>query len=339
MVLSSRWVLPSLGEDVATGWPVPLELMTLPAPGPLLGSVRLVRTAALLVTGAGSALTTAVLDAARQAGRTVPMARATDRRELDLADPFGVRDVVRAWARVVRADGQHRAVVVSIDAWTDAAGAEATEDDAYAVNASGPAVLASVCAEVGAWLLHVSTAEVFGGPGPHPADEAPQPVSALGRTRLAGEQAVREIHPDGSWVVRAGWVYGPAPTDVVGAAAAGARTTGEVVAFPDQQGSPTWAADLGPVLVALALSDTEPGLLHAAPPTGASFFELAREVFTALGADPDRVRPGAAPGGGPPRPHDTVLVPDLVLPDWRVSLRRALSPRGTAEPDPGISGP
>jgi dTDP-4-dehydrorhamnose reductase len=316
---------------------VPLGLLSLPAgareTGARLGSVDLVRTAALLVTGGGGAVATAVLAAAREAGRAVPMARSTDRRELDLADPFGVRDVVRTWARVVRADGGHRAVVVNADAWTDADSAEEHEDDAYAVNAAGPAVLAAVCAEVGAWLLHVSSADVFGGPGsaPRAAGEVPHPVSAYGRTRLAGEQAVREIHPDGSWVVRTGWVYGPSPQDVVGAAAAGVRGAGEVVAFDDRHGSPTWAGDLGPALVALALSDVEPGMLHAASLGAASFYDLTRETYAVLGADPGLVRPVAASATGAPRPSHAVLSPaswDATglppLPAWQDGLRRAL---------------
>jgi dTDP-4-dehydrorhamnose reductase len=186
---------------------------------------------------------------------------------------------------------------------------------------------------VGAWLLHISTADVFGGPGsaPREVDETPRPVSAYGRTRLAGEQAVREIHPDGSWVVRTGWVYGPSPQDVVGAAAAGARGDGEVVAFDDRFGSPTWAGDLGPALVALALSDVDPGVLHVASPGTASFHDLTREAYAVLGADPGRVRAVAAPATGAPRPSHAVLSTGSwdaaglpPLPGWREGLRRAL---------------
>src|SRR5437016_2379919 len=87
---------------------------------------------------------------------------------------------------------------------------DADEDDEYAVNATGPAVLAAVIAPTAARLVHVSTDYVFRGDAtkPYEVDDAPDPASAYGRTKLAGELAVRELLPERSYVVRTAWVYG-----------------------------------------------------------------------------------------------------------------------------------
>ena len=111
---------------------------------------------------------------------------ALSRSGLDITDPAAVR------AAVAGCD-----LVVNTAAWTDVDGAEADEDAATAVNATGTANVAAACAEAGALLLQLSTDYVFAGraTAPYPEDAPVQPVNAYGRGKAAGEAAVRAAFP------------------------------------------------------------------------------------------------------------------------------------------------
>src|SRR5205085_83547 len=102
--------------------------------------------------------------------------------------------MVLGWERIVRSDNpDHQLVVVNCAAYTAVDAAETDEDTAYAVNAAAPALLATACDKVGARLIHVSTDYVFPGDAatPYDVDDETGPRSAYGRTKLAGELAVR----------------------------------------------------------------------------------------------------------------------------------------------------
>lgn len=285
---------------------------------------------ALLVTGAGGQLAAGLLG--QVTGRRDCFARGLRRSELDICDPTAVQHVVGTWARVLREDSAaHRLVVVNTAAYTAVDAAEDDESAAYAANATGPALLAGACARVGAQLVHVSTDYVFAGTAdrPYEIDDPPGPRSAYGRTKLAGEQAVRALLPAGSWVVRTAWLYGSGANFVrTMARLSQERETVDVVA--DQHGSPTWSRDLAAGLLALAAASPPPGTYHCTGSGATTWHGLAQAVFEELGADPDRVRPTttAAYPRPAPRPANSRLSPASwhvaglpAMPPWRESLR------------------
>src|SRR5512133_2850699 len=161
---------------------------------------------------------------------------AVTRAELDVTDPAAVEKVV------VEARPE---VVLNAAAYTAVEAAETDEAAALAVNGAAPATLAQVCALHGGGLVHVSTDYVFAGDAatPYEVQAATGPRSAYGRTKLAGERAVRELLPERSWVVRTAWVYGETGGNFVRTMARleGSRDTLDVV--DDQRGSPTWSRD------------------------------------------------------------------------------------------------
>ncbi|HST48092.1 dTDP-4-dehydrorhamnose reductase [Jatrophihabitans sp.] len=227
-------------------------------------------------------------------------------------------------------------LVVNAAAYTAVDQAEAEEERAYAVNATGPALLAAAAARTGARLLQVSTDYVFAGDAdqPYPEQAQPAPRSAYGRTKLAGELAVRELAPEHGYVVRTAWVYGATGTNFVKTMARLERDREFLEVVDDQRGSPTWSADLARGLVQLAGSDAAPGTYHCTGAGETSWWGLARAVFEELGADPERVRPTST-GKFPrpaPRPAYSVLSDAAwraaglrPLPHWRAALRQAFA--------------
>ncbi len=208
-----------------------------------------------------------------------------------------VTAVERSGLDITDADAVDRAVtghdvVVNAAAWTDVDGAETAEDAAYAANATGPANLAAASARHGARLLHVSTDYVFAGDAsaPYAEDAEPAPLGAYGRTKLAGEQAVLAAGAEG-YVVRTAWVYGEHGRNFVATMLRLATGDGPVDVVADQHGSPTWSADLADGLVTLGSSAAAPGIYHCTNAGHTTWWGLARAVFAAAGADPERVRP------------------------------------------------
>jgi dTDP-4-dehydrorhamnose reductase len=251
---------------------------------------------------------------------------ALGRAELDITDPGAVRQAVQA----IRPD-----VVANCAAWTAVDAAEHDEAAAFAVNAAGAANIARACAASTARLVHFSTDYVFDGlassPYPENADLAPR--SAYGRTKAAGEWAVRALLPSRSWVVRTAWLYGAGGSNFVKTMIRLESTRDVIDVVDDQRGQPTWSADVAWQVVRLAESDAPAGVYHATASGETTWWGLARAVFQELGADVSRVR--ATTTARSPRParrpaysvlgHDAWAAARLpTLPPWRQSLSRAL---------------
>lgn len=268
-----------------------------------------------LVTGAGGQLGSDLLRVLAD----VPGAEAVGvaRAELDITDPAAAEQALVD----VRPD-----VVLNAAAYTAVDAAEADEAAALAVNAEGPATLAQVCALHGGRLIQVSTDYVFAGDAqaPYEVDAPVGPRSAYGRTKLAGEQAVRQLLPERSWVVRTSWVYGETGGNFVKSIArlAGERDTLDVV--DDQRGCPTWSRDLAAGLVALAGSTAPPGVYHCTNAGETTWCGLARAVFAEIGADPGRVRPTSTAAVPRPAPRPAYSV--LSGAGWRAAGLPAMRP-------------
>jgi dTDP-4-dehydrorhamnose reductase len=285
----------------------------------------------ILVTGAGGQLGADVvrLGGGHAGAHTVV---GLTRAELDVTDPAAVeKAVVDAGAELV----------VNAAAYTAVDAAEDDEAGAAEINAGAPATLARVCALHGAGLVHVSTDYVFAGDAttPYEVDAPTGPRSAYGRTKLAGERAVRELLPDRSWVVRTAWVYGESGGNFVRTMARleAQRETLDVV--DDQRGAPTWSRDLAAGLLELAERAPAPGVYHCTNSGDTTWFGLARAVFEELGADPERVRPTTTDRFPRPAPRPAYSVLSMAaweqagLPrprPWRDALHAAFAEVGNA---------
>jgi dTDP-4-dehydrorhamnose reductase len=266
----------------------------------------------------------------RELARLLPGAAALGHGELDICDPEAVPAIA----------GYRPDVVINAAAFTDVDGAETRVEQAMAVNAVGPGLLAAECRRLDATLIQLSTDYVFDGQAsaPYAEDAPPRPRSVYGASKLAGERAALASGAR-TYVVRTSWVYAGAATNFVTTMTRLARERASVDAVDDQRGQPTWARDLAGALIGLGASDAAPGIYHATNAGQTTRWGLARAVFAEIGADPERVRPTTSRAQHRPasRPAYSVLAPTrwqaaglAPLRPWRDALAAAFAADGPA---------
>lgn len=177
-------------------------------------------------------------------------------------------------------------VIINTAAYTAVDQAEDEPERAFRINAEAVGELATAARDVGARLIHVSTDYVFDGRSPEPyREDAPAaPLGVYGRSKLAGEKAVREALAD-HIIVRTAWVYSPFGRNFVKTMLSTARGRDELSVVADQRGNPTSALDLADALIHILdhwTGDDDMGLgrtYHVAGSGEASWFDLAQQVF------------------------------------------------------------
>ena len=275
----------------------------------------------LLITGAAGQLGQALIPEAARDGWEVV---ATDLPDLDITDFEAVQGEL---AR------QHPEVVVNAAAATRVDDLESDLDGALRVNALGPRNLAVACRRLGAKLIHLSTDYVFEGskPGPYVEWDATGPLSVYGRSKLLGEEWVRQQCPD-HFIVRTAWLYGvPGPNFVTAILARGRQLApdGELKVVQDQRGTPTSALALAPQLLAMAATEAF-GTYHATCQGETTWFEFAGLILKTAGI-PVQISPcTTAEFPRPaPRPANSVLENRLLnvtgldrMPPWEAAYRQ-----------------
>lgn len=174
-------------------------------------------------------------------------------------------------------------VVVNCAAMTNVDGCETNEEAAWNVNAQGPENLAKACVACGAKLVQVSTDYVFPGtePGERSEEDQTGPISAYGRTKLAGEERALAANPR-TFVVRTAWLYGYVGRNFAKTMLRLARQNGKISVVADQVGNPTSANDLAYEILRIALTD-EFGVWHCTNEGTCSWFDFACAVVDGMG--------------------------------------------------------
>jgi dTDP-4-dehydrorhamnose reductase len=229
---------------------------------------------------------------------------AVDRDDVDITDPGAVRAAVTGYD-----------VVANVAAYTAVDAAEEQEAAAFTVNAVGPALLAAAAHATGARIVQISTDYVFDGAGtqPYPEDAPVAPRSAYGRTKAAGEWAVRANAAD-HLVVRTAWLYGAQGGCFPKTIARVAAERGGVDVVADQVGQPTWTVDLADLVERLVAAGAPAGTYHGTSQGSTSWFEFAQAAVASAGLDPQIVRPTTSEAfvRPAPRPAYSVLGHDAL---------------------------
>jgi dTDP-4-dehydrorhamnose reductase len=286
--------------------------------------------------------------------------RALGRQELDLARPECIRREIREF---------QPQIIINAGAYTAVDKAESEEPLARAINTDAPAVMAEEAKKIGAALVHYSTDYVFDGTKnrPYIESDTTNPLSAYGRTKLAGENAIREA--GGRYLIfRTEWVYATRGKNFLLTILRLATEREELRIVSDQLGAPTWSRDIASSTVNVISAEWEhsagadflasrSGIYHMTAAGETSWFgfasaiveqvhrcaELPAWVTTAIG---DRqliakqILPIATKDYPTParRPAYSVLSNALLkqtfgveLPDWRVQLKTALQSQGNEQ--------
>ncbi len=228
-------------------------------------------------------------------------------------------------------------MVIHAAAYTDVDGCERDPARAMRVNGEGTRHVAQAAAAAGARLIYLSTDYVFDGAKrePYVEDDPANPLNVYGRSKLAGECAVRE-HSD-SLIVRTSWLFGRHGRHFITAILDRVRRGEPLRVVNDQVGCPTWTRDLARALTAL-ISTTARGIVHATGSGVCSWYDFAQAIVDeAAGRSmvprvPVEASTSAELDRPARRPPYSVLcnrrlqqlgVP--ALPEWRESLRHFLA--------------
>lgn len=260
-------------------------------------------------------LARAVRSAAESAGLEL---FACSRADLDVTDGQAVLAKIRRIAP---------AAVINCAAWTDVDEAERAEEQATRVNGAGAGILARAAAATGAWMVHVSTDYVFDGAKrtPYVESDRPAPLSAYGRSKLAGEIEVARGAPGAHTVVRTSWLFGAGGRSFPQTILRLLAERSELTVVDDQLGCPTFTDHLAPSLVELATEAAMVGVVHIAGGGACTWCQFAQAIVQEAGLEAE-IKPGrtADMDRPAPRPLYSVLrserpqVPELA--HWREGL-------------------
>lgn len=274
----------------------------------------------VLITGASGMLGQDLAREATVAGHDV---LALSREELDITDSTAVQHVIGS------AEAE---AIFNCAAWTDVDGAETSFEAALAVNGAAAGTIAHAAAKSGAWMIHVSSDYVFDGRKREPYVESDpvDPLSAYGKSKLAGELEVAEQAPGGHTVVRSSWLFGAGGRCFPATILRMGTERDELTVVDDQIGCPTFTGHLAQALVQIA-SERPAGIVHVSGGGSCSWCELAREVLDAGGVKCE-VRPGRTADLDRPaaRPAYSVLGTERGaeaprLPHWRQGVSEYLA--------------
>jgi len=268
---------------------------------------------------------------ARELARICPDAVFLGRDRADLSDPAACAAAIL--------DHRPRAVI-NAAAWTAVDAAEANETAAHVVNAAAPAAMARACADLGVPFVHISTDYVFDGSGttPFAPDHPTGPLGAYGRTKLAGEEAVRAAEGTHA-ILRTSWVFSAHGNNFVKTMLRLGAEREALTIVGDQIGGPTPAAGIAAACVAIAEqlieTPTLSGIRHYSGAPDVSWADFAREIFAQAGLScavtdiptSDYPTPAARPLNSR---MDCANLSDfgLARPDWRAGLTDVLKDLG-----------
>lgn len=203
----------------------------------------------------------------------------TDVDTLDITDPLAVEQAIK--------DNQVD-YVLNCAAYTAVDKAEDNEELCRRLNSYAVGLLGKAAHEAGAKMIHVSTDYVFSGTSclPYKETDETRPVSAYGRTKLAGEQILQEVCPE-AVIIRTAWLYSEFGSNFVKTVLRLGKERDELRFVFDQIGTPTYAGDLAAAVMAVVAADEKgafvPGIYHYSNEGVCSWYDFTIKILEIAG--------------------------------------------------------
>jgi dTDP-4-dehydrorhamnose reductase len=250
------------------------------------------------------------------------------RQELDITDYEQVTHIFNK----IKPD-----IVIHTAAHTKVDLAESEPDEAYLINAYGTRNIAVASEVIGAKLVYVSTDYVFNGQGIRPYNEfePTSPLGVYGKSKLAGEQFVRDLNSK-FFIIRTSWVYGLHGVNFVKTVLKISEDRNELNVVHDQIGSPTYTVDLAKFIGQLVPTELY-GTYHASNTGFCSWYEFAKAIFEEADLPNIKVNPITTAEFPRPAPRPSFSVMDHMairlngltdLPHWRDALKKFIQEYG-----------
>lgn len=250
----------------------------------------------------------------------------TDVNELDITDENAINAFV---------DANNIEGIINCAAYTAVDKAESNEALCHTLNATAPGYLAAAMGKRGGWMVQVSTDYVFDGTKHTPYSETDPtcPDSVYGRTKLEGEQLVRQ-HCERAMIVRTAWLYSIFGNNFVKTMIRLGKEKTELGVIFDQIGTPTYARDLAVAIMTAVEKDIIPGIYHFSNEGVTSWYDFTKAIHRIAGISGCHVRPIHTEEYPTParRPHYSVLdktkikaTYNIEVPYWEESLAECIS--------------
>lgn len=250
----------------------------------------------------------------------------TDVNELDITD----ENAINAFVDANNIDG-----IINCAAYTAVDKAESNEALCHTLNATAPGYLAAAMGKRGGWMVQVSTDYVFDGTKHTPYSETDPtcPDSVYGRTKLEGEQLVRQ-HCERAMIVRTAWLYSIFGNNFVKTMIRLGKEKTELGVIFDQIGTPTYARDLAVAIMTAVEKGIIPGIYHFSNEGVTSWYDFTKAIHRIAGISGCNVRPIHTEEYPTParRPHYSVLdktkikaTYNIEVPYWEKSLAECIS--------------
>ena len=218
----------------------------------------------LVIVGAGGRLGTALVREYREKFSVIGF----DHAQLDLANADELRE------KLCTIDFD---LLINAAAFANVDLCEKERDQAFRINADAPRILAEICRDKNAKLIHFSTDYIFDGGKrePYIENDPANPISVYGESKRAGEKFVLQTH-DRHLVVRVSWVFGPDRPSFIDGMIKRARENEQIDAIADKFSTPTYTHDIAQMLPQFFEVDVEGGILHFANAGECSWQEYAQ---------------------------------------------------------------
>jgi dTDP-4-dehydrorhamnose reductase len=196
---------------------------------------------------------------------------AVGRAEIDIANISALEDLVADFTP---------SIIINASAYTAVDKAESEESLAFAINADAVKNMAIVAKNYGCKFIHISTDFIFDGSSnvAYQVNAQPNPLNVYGKSKLAGEQAIKEHYPEGSIIVRTSWVYSSFGSNFLKTMLQLMQTRDELGIVSDQIGCPTYAFDLARFIWKLTNVKTDQLIYHWSDSGVSSWYDFAQSI-------------------------------------------------------------